>query len=102
LESGAGEDATAIIEHVDHRKGLAAVGEPGMGRGVQLPEFADLAALPAPHGSQRAVIGFGMGEVVVDGPGTNLSPVEFEVAFAEHLAGSEAVGSRGFTAEPFM
>ena len=73
-----------------------------MGRGVQLPELADLAALPAPHGSQRAVIGFGMGEVVSDGPATNLSPVELEVAFAQHLAGSEAVGSRGVTAEPFV
>ena len=102
VDFGAGEDATAIIEHVDHRKGLGAVGEPGMRRGVQLPEFADLAALPAPHGSQRAVIGFGMGQVVLDGPATDLSPVEFEVAFAEHLAGSEAVGSRGFTAKPFV
>ena len=64
-----------------------------MGRGIQLPQFADLAALPAPHGSQRTVIGFGMGEVVLDGPATDLSPVEFEVAFAEHLAGSEAVWS---------
>jgi hypothetical protein len=101
VEFGAGEDARAIIQHVDHREGLAAVGEPGMGRGVQLPEFADLAALPASHGRQRAVIGFGMGELVLDGPATDLSPVELEVALAMHLAGSEAVGSRGVTAEPF-
>jgi hypothetical protein len=66
-----------------------------------LPEFADLAALPAPHGRQRAVIGFGMGELVLNCPATDLSPVELEVAFAMRLAGSEAVGSRGVAAEPF-
>jgi len=96
------EDATAIIEHVDHGKGLGAAGEPGMGRGVQLPEFADAAALPAPDGSWGAVIGFGMGEVVLDGPAANLSPIDLEVAFAEHLAGREAVGSWGVAAEPFV
>ena len=101
VEFGAGEDARAIIQHVDHWEGLAAVGEPGMGRGVQLAEFADLAALPAPHGRQRAVIGFGMGELVLNCPATDLSPVELEVAFAMRLAGSEAVGSRGVAAEPF-
>jgi hypothetical protein len=34
-------------------------------------------------------------------PMADLSPIDLEVAFAEHLAGSEAVGSRGFTAESF-
>jgi len=51
VDFGAGENTTAIIEHVDHGKGLGAAREPVMGRGVQLPEFADAAALPAPDGS---------------------------------------------------
>lgn len=51
VDFGAGEDAAAIIEHIDHGKGSGAAREPVMGRGVQLPEFADAAALPAPDGS---------------------------------------------------
>ena len=102
VDFGSGEDATAIIEHVDHGKGLEAAGKPAMGRGVQLPEFADTAALPTFDRCRGAVIGFGVGEVVLDGPAANLSPIDFEVAFAEHLAGSEAVGSWGLTAESFV
>ena len=53
-------------------------------------------------GAERAAIGFGMGQAVLAGPTTDLSPIEFEVAFAEHLAGSEAVGSWRVAAEPFV
>ena len=102
VDFGGGEDATAIIEHVDHGKGLGAARKPAMGCGVQLPKLADAAALPAPDRSWGAGIGFGMSQVVLDGPAANLSPIDFEVAFAEHLAGGEAVGSWGFTAESFV
>lgn len=73
-----------------------------MGRSVQLPKLADAAALPTFDRRRGAVIGFRMGQVVLDGPVANLSPIDFEVALAEHLAGSEAVGSCGFTAESFV
>src|SRR5208282_949834 len=43
-----------------------------------------------------------MGQVVLAGPSANLSPIDLKVAFPEHLAGSEAVGSWGFAAEPFV
>lgn len=102
IDFGASEDPAAIVEHVDHREGLWAVGKPAVGRGVQLPEFADAAALPAPDGSGRAVIGFGVGEVVFDGPAADLSPIDLEVALAEDFAGGKAVGSRGAAAEPFV
>jgi len=42
-----------------------------------------------------------MGQVVLDGPMADLSPIDLEVAFAQHLAGSKAVGRRGFTGESF-
>ena len=58
VKFGAGEEAAAIIQHVEHGKGLPGVGKPAVGRGVQLPEFADLRALPAAHGSQDS---FGRG-----------------------------------------
>ena len=74
-----------------------------MRRGVQLPELAEMAALPAAdRGCGAAVIRFGMGEVMLDGPAADLSSIHAEVALTEHLAASEAVGCRGFTAEHFV
>lgn len=102
VNSGGGENTTTIIEHVDHGKGLEAVWKPGMRRGVQLPEFAKVAALPAADRGGGALIRFGMGEVMLDGPAADLSPIHVEVALTEHLAASEAVGGRGFTAEHFV
>lgn len=101
VDSGGGENSTAIIKHVDHGEGLRAVGKPAMGCGVQLPEFANAAALPAPDRSCGAVIGFGVGQVVFHGPTPNLSSIGFELAFPEQFAGCKAVGSRRFAAEPF-
>ena len=46
IDFGTGEEAAAIIEHVDHREQSGAVREPLVGRGIQLPEFTDPAALP--------------------------------------------------------
>ena len=46
IDFGAGENATAVVEHVDHRKQAWVVGEPGMGRSIQLPELTHAAALP--------------------------------------------------------
>src|SRR5208282_4761563 len=35
--------------HIEHGEGDEGSGEPAVGRGVQLPEFADAGALPAAH-----------------------------------------------------
>lgn len=71
-----------------------------MGCGVHLPEFTDLAALPAPDWSRRAPIGPGMSQLMLDGPPPDLSAVELELALPQHLAGGKAVRSRRFTAQP--
>ena len=102
VNSGSGEDPTAIIEHIDHGKGLETVWKPGMRRGVQLPELAKVAALPAADRGCGAVIRFGMRKVMLDGPAADLSSIHVERALTEHLAASEAVGGRGFTAEHFV
>lgn len=80
IDFGAGEDAAAVIEHVDHGKEVGRVGEPRVGRGIQLPELTNAAALPTLDRSRCAVVGPGVRQVVEDGPATNLSPVEFEGA----------------------
>ena len=72
-----------------------------MRRGIELPEFADFGALPAADGGGGCGVGFGMGELIFEGPATDLGAVGFEVAEAQAFAGGEAVvGGRG-GAEPF-
>lgn len=102
IDFRASENAAAVIEHIDHRKEAGAVGEPGMGRGIQLPELTNAAALPALDRSRWAMVGFGVGEVVFHGPAADLSPIDLEVTFAEHFAGSKAVRSWGLATEPLL
>jgi hypothetical protein len=73
-----------------------------MRRGVELPEFAEVAALPAADRGCGAVIRFGVGELMCDGPAADLSSIHMELALTEHLAASEAVRGWGFTAEHFV
>lgn len=102
IDFRAGENAAAVIEHIDHRKELGAVGKPGVGRGVQLPELSNAVALPTLDRGRWAMVGFGVGEVVGHSPAADLSPVDLEVTFAEHLAGSKAVRGWGLAGEPLL
>jgi len=99
IDLGTGKDPTAIIEHIEHRKGLGAAGEPTVRRGIELPEFANLTALPAPDRSGGAVVGLGVSQLVLDGPAPDLSSVDSELTLAEHFAGGKAVGSRRLAAQ---
>lgn len=94
VEFGADKQAAAIVEHIEHRKVDVGVGKPGVGRGVQLPEFADLGALPAPHRRVRFLGGRGMGMTVLQGPVADLGAVEFEGVEAQDFRSGEAVGAR--------
>jgi len=94
IDFGADDDAAAIVEHVKHGKVQRAAGEPPMGRSVQLPEFADLGALPSAHGSLRALERGGMRATILDGPVTDLGAVELEGVQAQGFGGHEALGAR--------
>ena len=102
IDFRAGENAAAVIEHIDHRKELGAVGKPGVGRGIQLPEFPNAVALPTFNRSRRARVGFGVSQAVDYSPAADLSPVDLELTFAEHLAGGKAVRSWGLAAEALL
>ena len=94
IEFGRDEQAAAIVEHIDHGKIQRATGEPAMGRSVQLPEFADLGTLPAPH---RGVGTFGrvpMRQTIFNGPVPDLGPVELEGVESQGFRGGEAVRAR--------
>ena len=95
VELGSGEETAAIIQHVEHGEGKFGVREPAVGRGVELPEFAGLRALPAAHGSADAFGRDGMGEFVCDGPAADLGAVELEGVQPEGFGSGEAIWTRG-------
>lgn len=91
VEFGTGEEAAAIVEHVEHGKDGVDTGQPTMGRGVELPEFTDLGTLPAADGGGHFRVPLGMGELIFDGPATDLGAAQGEATEALDLAGGEAV-----------
>ena len=48
------------------------------------------------------MIGVGVGQMMLHRPTPDLGAIGFELAFTEQFAGSKAVGSRRFAAEPFV
>lgn len=82
--------AAAIIEHVEQRV-HGALGPPAMGRGVELPKRADLAALPAAHGRLGFACGLGRGEAVKAGETADGGGIEVEAEAAHYLAGGKTV-----------
>jgi hypothetical protein len=64
-------------------------------RGVELPEFTDLCALPSAHGGADFFWRDGMGEIIFQRPAADLGAVEFEGVKAEGFGSGEAVGTRG-------
>jgi hypothetical protein len=101
IELGADEQAAAIIEHVEHGKVPGTAGEPIVERGVQLPEFADLGALPAPHRRKGLAGRGGMSQLVFQRPMPDLSPVEFEGVQAPGFGSGEAVWGGRVASQPF-
>ena len=78
IDFGADEQAAAIVQHIEHGKFQGTGGEPAMGRSVQLPEFADLGALPAAHRGVRSLGRSWMRITMLDGPEADLGAVELE------------------------
>ena len=79
-DKGGGDDFTGVIVGGEDERGIGLGGPPGMGRGVVLPEFADVGALPAaarfgagPLG--RAVFGKVLTDISGDG---GAGPMEVE------------------------
>lgn len=99
IEFGSDEDSAAIVEHIEHGKVQGAAGEPAMGRGVQLPEFADLGALPATDRCVRALGRGGMGQTVFKGPVADLGAVELEGEEPQGFRGGKAVWARWGTSQ---
>ena len=104
VEFGAGEDTAAIVEHVEHGKEAVAGREAAVRRGIELPEFADLGALPAADGGRGFALEVGRSELIFAGPPADLGAIHLEIAQAQDFAGGEAVvggwrGSQTFAQE---
>ena len=91
VEFGAGEEAAAIVEHIEPGEEALAGREPAVGRGIELPEFADLGAVPAVDGSGAGGLGCWVSQLLGDGPTADLSAIHLEVTEAQSFAGGEAV-----------
>ena len=102
IKFGADEHTAAIVEHIEHGKIQPAWGKPAMGRGVQLPEFTDLGALPAAHWGVRAFGRSRMRTTVFQCPAADLGAVEFEAVVAEGFGGRKAVGARRRASQAFL
>jgi hypothetical protein len=94
VEFGAGEQAATVIQHVEHGKEDIHGGEPAVGRGIQLPEFANAGALPSTHRGSRAFGGSRMRITLLDGPVADLGAVELEGVQAQCFRGGEAIRAR--------
>jgi len=91
---GAGADAGTVIQQI--QEGILAVDarEPGMRGGVQLPEGADLEALPASEGRRGVAGGRGMSQAVGSSPTPHGGGIQPDVQTTLDLGGDKAVGSR--------
>lgn len=85
--------AAAIIEHVEQRV-HGVVGPPAMRGGVELPERADLGALPAAHRRLGLARRAGRGEPVEAGETADGGGIEMEAEAAQDFAGGKAIAGR--------
>ena len=67
------------------------MGKPTVGRGIQLPEFADPVPLPAAHGRPNFYGRNFVSQVVGQSPTANLGAVELEAMQAQRFGSGEAV-----------
>jgi hypothetical protein len=102
VEFGAREEAATVVEPIEQGKGEVRGWEPAVGRGIQLPEFADALALPAAHRRPDFFGRDGVGQMVLEGPAADLGAVEFEVVEAERFRGDKAVGAGRRAVQAFV
>ncbi len=102
IDFGTHEHAAAIVEHIKHGKVQRTGGEPAMRRGVQLPEFVDLGALPAPHRGMRLPRRGGVGQAFLQGPMADLVAVQLEGVQTHRLGGGKVVRAGRRTGQPFF
>ena len=67
-----------------------------------MPEFTDFGTLPAAHGSQNPFGRDGMGQIVFDGPATDLGAVELEGVKPQGFRGGKTIRAWRNALQPFF
>jgi hypothetical protein len=101
IEACAGVEARGVVENVQENLFVGAARQPGVGRGVVLPEGAVVAGLPAFDGFGRGFVAGVWGELVCDRPAADAGAVGLEAQPAMEFAGDGAVRARRFGGEEF-
>jgi hypothetical protein len=101
IESRAGVEACGVVEDFEEDLLGGSAGQPGVGRGVVLPEGTVIAGLPAFDGFGRGLVAGVGSELVGDGPAPDAGAVGLAVQPAVEFAGHGAVGARRFGGEEF-
>lgn len=92
VEPRQGQEPAVVVDDLKERQGLVTLGKPAVGRGIVLPELADLLHLPAAHG-RRAGLELGVGsEALGQGPAPHGGAIELEREATFHFGSREAVG----------
>ena len=101
IEAGAGVVAGGGVEQVEQGLLVGRAGQEAVGRGVILPEGAEVAGLPAFDGLRWFFVASVGGQLMFDGPATDAGTVGFEVQPPEQFAGGGAVGGGRFGGKEF-
>ena len=88
------DDTAAIIEHVEKREPRGIRTEPSVRRHVQLPERADLPALPTPDGGGRDRRVHRSHQLLLSCPTADRRAIHRELMSAQRFRGREAVRRR--------
>ena len=101
IKARASVEAGGVVEDFQEDLFVGVTGQPGMGRGVVLPERAVVAGLPAFDGFGRGFVTGVGGEPVFAGPAADAGAIGLEVQAAVKFAGDGAVGARRFGGKKF-
>ena len=101
IETSAGVETRGVVEDFQQDLLVGHARQPGVGRGVVLPEGAVVAGLPAFDGFGRGFVASVGSEFVFDGPAADAGTVGCEVEAAVEFAGDATVRARRFGGEKF-
>jgi hypothetical protein len=101
IETRARVEACGVVEDFEEDLFVGNVRQPGVGRGVVLPEGAVVAGLPAFDGFGRGFVAGVGGEFVFDGPAADAGAVGLKVEPAVEFAGDATVRAGRFGGEKF-
>ena len=96
VNASAGVEASGVVEDVEKGIFTGIAGEPGVRRGIVLPERPEVADLPSADGFGGLFIASIWRELVSDSPSADGGAVGLKIKATEQLAGDGAVGRRRF------